>query len=243
MRKILLYLFIVLLCPFASCKKSSLIMYQDDPRVYFYKYGRASNQDILPYSFAFKDVNIVKDTVYLQLRIMGDTTNYDREVNIMVDDSSTAVENEDFAFGPKIIHAGLFADSIPVYLFKTPKMDTSVLNLNMTIGESKDFKPGYVDNGWDLTATGSRLNFAITITNQLQKPTIWDNQLVRYFGTYSRVKFQFIIVVSGISDWSSAPYPATLTFVVQQVKAELLQYQADNGHPLLDENGNEVTIP
>lgn len=242
MMKNLLY-FLVGISLFASCKKTTDLMYKSDPRVYFYKYGRTPDQDSTNYNFSYQDVSVVKDTIYVQLRIMGDATNYDREVNILVDDSSTAVENQDFAFGPKIIHAGAYADSIPVYLFKTAKMESGELHLNMTIGTSKDFKPGYTDNSWDLTAGGSRLNFAINITNQLTKPAFWDNSLAYFFGTYSQVKFQYIIVVSGITDWSSSPYPATTTYIVQQVKAALLQYEQDNGHPLLDENGNEVTFP
>lgn len=224
-----------------SCKKNDDLMYQQDPRVYFYKYPNNSEKDSIAYSFAQQPIGTEKDTVYAVLRIMGDTVNYDREVNLFAADSSTAVEGRDYTFGPKIIHAGAFSDSLPIYITKSAAMDTTTLRLYLRIGDSKDFKAGYVDNGYNLTGTGGRLNFLIAINNTLTKPTNWDRSLASYFGTYSKVKFQFLISITGILDWSSL-YPATLAYIQQQAKTALLDYQAEHGTSLLDENGNPVTF-
>lgn len=224
-----------------SCKKSSELTYKELPMVYFYKYG--ADADSIHYTFANKDITRTEDTVYLHLRIMGDTADRDRAVNLILADSSTAVEGEDFDFGPLLIHAGKFDDSIPVYLHKKAKLDTISVSIHLGIGTSDDFAPGYTDNGLNLSGEGSRLQYSILMSNQLDKPDIWDRSLVRYFGSYSRVKFQFIISVSGITDWTSSPYPATLTFIVQQTKAALLQFKQEYGKPLLDEYNQEVTLP
>lgn len=236
-----LNLLLLALLILGSCKKSSEITYNEPAMVYFYKYG--INADSLHYTFANKDVERTEDTVYLHFRIMGDAAEQDREVNLIVEDSSTAVQGVDFSFGAEVIHAGAFEDSIAVVLHKTAKLDTTAATIHLAIGASKDFKPGYTDNGINLSGTGSRLQYSIIMSNQLNKPDNWDGSLSRYFGSYSRVKFQFIISVSGITDWTSTPYPATLTFIVQQTKAALLQYKQDNGHPLLDEYNQEVTLP
>jgi hypothetical protein len=239
--KLLLFLFIAALV--TSCTKDERLMYEQDPRVYFLKYPRISqtNPDSVLYTFGIKPASQQTDTVYVSLRIMGSPENRDREVNLMALDSSTAKPGYHYNFGPLIIPANEFGATIPVYLFKQPGLKDSIVTLYLTIGESKDFKPGYTDKANSFQAF-DRLLYKISITDQLVKPSNWDGTLASAFGTYSKVKYQFMIVSTGKVDWRTGVFPADLNFLAAKVKAALLEHEQSNG-PLIDEAGNRVVFP
>lgn len=221
-----------------SCTKESPLMYKQDPRVYFYE--AQVHRDSLYYTFGTQPAERQTDTVYLIVRIMGDAKPVDRVINMIAADSSTAKAGRDYQLGPMIIHANKYQDSLPVYLYKTPEMKDSVFNLFLTIGESADFKPGYTDPG-DSYSIQSRLKYKISITDQLVEPSRWASY-TRWFGTYSKTKFQFMITSTGKQNWQSNIFPAELNYLAQQVKAALVQYVNANG-PLIDEFGNVVVFP
>ena len=238
-----LLIFLVIAGLIASCTKDERLMYEQDPRVYFYKFPRVSqtNPDSVLYTFGVKPVSQQTDTLYLTLRIMGSPENRDREVNLVALDSSTAKRGYHYEFGPLIIPANEFGATIPVYLFKQPGLKDSIVNLYLTIGESKDFKPGYTDKANSFHAF-DRLHYKISFTDQLVKPSNWDGSLASAFGTYSKVKYQFMIASTGKVDWRTGVFPADLNFLAAKVKAALLEYELANG-PLIDESGNRVVFP
>lgn len=218
----------------ASCEKDERLMYQEDPRVYFYDFQ--VQPDSLYYTFATQDFGKVTDTAYVVVRIMGDATDRDRVVNLVPMETSTAVEGRDYDFGSLLVHAGNYQDTLQIYLHKTAAMKDSVFKLFLQIGESPDFKQGFTDERY----SQSRQVYKIYITDQLIKPASWSTN---WFGTYSTVKFQFMILATGKSDWDSAPiFPAELNYLAQQVKQALVTYEQENG-PLIDEFGNKVVFP
>lgn len=221
-----------------SCTKDKRLMYEQDPRVYFYE--AQAHRDSIYYSFGTQPADREADTIYLIVRIMGNAEPVDRVINMVSTDSSTGKAGRDYDLGPMIIHANKYQDSLPVYIYKTPAMKDSVFNIYLTIGESADFKPGYTDPG-NSYSSQSRLNYKISVTDQLIQPSRWL-RYVRWFGAYSKTKFQFMIVSTGKQDWESSIFPAELNYLAQQVKAALVQYEEANG-PLIDEFGNDVVFP
>lgn len=226
----------------SSCSKDERLMYEDEPRVFFYKntIGSQTNPDSINYSFGFQPATRQSDTVFLWLRIMGAAQNIDRVVNIVAKENSTARRGYHYEFGPMIIPANQYEARIPVYLYKKPGLKDSVLLLDLGIGESKDFKPGYTDPGatWNKT---DRLTYKIYFTDQLTKPTNWDTQLLPVYGTYSRVKFQYMITVTGRTVWTGI-LPQDGNFLAQTIKVAYYNYVLANG-PLIDETGNPVVFP
>src|ERR1044071_6051897 len=75
-----------------SCAKDKRLMYEDDPRIFFYKntIGSQTDPDSINYSFGFQPATRQADTVYLRLRIMGVAQNRDRKINIIAKENSTA---------------------------------------------------------------------------------------------------------------------------------------------------------
>lgn len=241
MKKIisLFSLIIIIATALVSCTKENRLTYEEDPRVYFTKY--IVNPDSLIYTFGTKPVSRIDDTVYLTVRIMGSAVKRDREMNIRVSDTSTAKAGYHFKLGPAIMPADSFQVRVPVYLYRKPGLRDSIVNVTFIMGESKDFKPGYND----IPGTSNkldRLHYKLTITDQLLKPGNWDSQYAPVFGAFSRVKFEFMIAVTGKTDWNSTPFPGDKNFLVQQVKYALYQYELANG-PMMDENGERVVLP
>ena len=102
-------------------------------------------------------------------------------------------------------------------------------------------------------------SFTVVLRNRIAKPDNWDNAnyprvpLSKYFGNYSRVKYQFMIEVLGLIDFEinyntqtsydpdtnivSAVYAVYLQQVMQKALAD---YNASHDEPLTDEFGNPV---
>lgn len=228
--KPILYTALVAMTALFACQKSELLSYTNEPGVYFYQGPNITSIDSVGYNFILLPINEAVDTVYLPLRIMGDPASTDREVAIQVVDSSTAKEGVHFTFGAKIVHAGKFTDSIPLYLKRTSEMTTSILKLFLQIVPSKDFQPGYA----------TYQDFKITITDQLIPPT-WSFTMSSTFGTYSTVKFRFMVSVLQRVSFTGL-FPSELASMASQVKLALAEYENTNG-PLLDENGIRVVFP
>lgn len=226
-----------------SCAKDELIPYQQDPRVYFSKVIRSSssNADSINYTFGVRPFELQVDTVILQLNIMGLATDTDREINLIAEDSSTAKKGYHYNFGPLVMPAGKYTTEIPVIVYKRAGLKDSTVFLYLTIGESKDFKPGFTDKP-SVTSVRDRLHYKISITDQLIKPSNWETSLVNTFGAYSKVKYQFMINNTGKMIWDTTIFPSEQNFLVQACKEALYRYEQQNG-PLLDENGNRVVFP
>ncbi len=110
--------------------------------------------------------------------------------------------------------------------------------------------------------------FTVQVKNYLAKPDNWDSvpvrndmliflPLSRYFGSYSRVKYQFMIEHLGLVDFyiqtSMGSLPAyneetntiSAAYAVQlqqQIQLDLAQYNATHDSPLTDEFGQLVTF-
>jgi hypothetical protein len=231
----------LLLLAFAGCKKSEKLMYREDPRVYFSKY--ATNPDSVIYSFAIQPDNRMSDTVYLTMRIMGTATDYDREIGLAIADTSTAVRGYHFDLGDLVMPANQYETRIPVVLYRKPGLKDSLVTIDFTVVESKDFKPGYDDIPSTIYKK-TRLQYKVVLNDYLLKPTRWDCCLASYLGTYSEVKFRFVIQTTGKTDWDDAlgTTPGIMSYVSQAVRLALYEYEQVNG-PLIDENGEQVTFP
>ncbi|RFS20684.1 DUF4843 domain-containing protein [Chitinophaga silvatica] len=221
----------LLLLHFSSCKQDKdLLMYQNDPGIYFYSRTNSRPGDSIIYNFILAPLEQIKDTVYLPLRIMGDPATYDRAVQLLVADSSTAKEGVDFTFGPKIVRAGHFTDSIQVYVLRKSEMQTQVKRLYVVIQQSKDFKPGYDDFR----------KFTVAITDQVLPPT-WTYSLNVTFGAFSMVKFRFMVTTLKRTNYAGI-LPSEMAAMASKCKVALAEYEETNG-PLLDENGIRIVFP
>lgn len=210
-----------------SCSKDKPLMYNEAPAVYMY-----NSVDSTVFTFATVPVNIVTDTINVQYRIIGTAAPYDRSIKLEPRADATAKPGYHYNVGPAIVKANEYSTIVPIYVYRKPGLKDSTVTVILDIQENEDFKLGYL----------GKLRYKVTITDILSKPTIWDSAWSPYFGTYSEVKFRFLLEATGRTEWNAFPYPADSRFMSQRAKNALLLYNQQHGD-LIDENGERVVFP
>ncbi len=232
-----------------SCKKAELLKYDQPAMAYFYKdyYNVTAVNDSTVYSFAIKPDAKIVDTIKVPIRIMGPAASVDRVVNVeTIADSSTAIASTHYQLLPVIVKANEFTTFMQVIVKRTADLKLSEVKLWVEIKESSDFKPGIPATTPTNPHAGGNLKYKIRLNDILTQPSNW-NVLTTFFGTYSKVKYLFIIQTTGLSVFSygfsgAALSYADMNFFNDQCKTALAQYELING-PLMDENGVRVTFP
>lgn len=229
---------IVLVSVGTGCKKEALLAYQAGSGAYF----NDPLSDSTNYSFA-NNVDVLEtDTLFLDMRIMGDLTDYDREIQLEAAEGSTATAGIHYKLPSVKIPANSYKLKYPVILFNTPDLITKTVRLELTIATNKDFI-----NGAGMI-TNSRLynRYKINFNNRLIKPDYWM-YIQNYFGEYSDVKYRFMIDVLGFANFmpdhigGTVMYSDFINYAGTMSKA-LEDYVAEHG-PKLDETGKEIYFP
>ena len=232
---------------FAGCKKTALTPYEQPDMIYIYKNSSDPNRDSITYSFATKSASRVQDTVKVPLRIMGLAKNVDRKVNVrVIADSTTAIEGTHYQILPAVVPANSYTGYIPVLVKRNATLKTSELRVMLEVLESADFKPGVPNSPVVGSRSGGAIRILVKLNDYLTKPSNWDSFLVFYFGTFSQVKYSFVISVTGRSEFSTSgtdPVSTSLiTYYKLLCKQALNDYTAANGS-LNDEFGSPITFP
>ena len=201
------------------------------------------------YSYAYEE-----GTVTFYAQISGMPADHDRTFRIEPFGGDSAlmintVRTEDY-----VIPAGQIGGTYKVY-FNTQKLTDPLLftetdgTINFRVKPTDDFDLG----------TENHQQFTVVLKNYLAKPDNWDAAnfpripLSKYFGTYSRVKYQFMIQILGLIDFeinynTQTAYDEELNVVSsvyaihlqQLMQRALAEYNATHDTPLTDEYGNPV---
>ncbi|MEJ2881785.1 DUF4843 domain-containing protein [Pedobacter sp. GR22-6] len=243
---ILCLLFVLLV---SSCAKD-LEPYENQPQVYFFERATDLNKTrITTKSFSFMSFpsTVTKDTLKIKVKTMGYPADYDRVVRgKLIAEGTTAVEGVNFDFIDGVVKAGQVEGQLWILLYRTADIKSRSLQLNLGIAETKDFKPGVIEDNF----------FSVSWSDNLVKPSNWDGfiSLSAFFGTYSTTKYRFIIDVLGITEFKlqqSARVPlaegeyssAMMIDFKNRMKEALATYNNTHTTPLTDENGVLVTFP
>ena len=245
-RTLLAAVFLIFSMQHVSCKKD-INKYKNDPGVYFYELQ--PNTTILntsqSYSFATKATSLTKDTIFVNVKIMGLASVNDRTFSAeVIKDGTTAIEGTNYKLLNGVIKANQITGKLPVVVYRTAELKNTTLKLNIRIANSSDFKAGVSENNY----------FSLSWNDTLIKPANWDAffSLAQYFGAYSTVKYQFIIDVLKRADFplqiGREYIPGTLTNqqmleYLRLLKAALLNYNNTHTNPLTDEFGTVITFP
>lgn len=232
--------YFIILCIAAlacSCQKDELMDYSGGDGIAFYL--GEYEIDSVSYSFAFSPAPAAKDTIYLKMRVVGGAKDYPRTIAVKAGAGTTARQNVDFILPQHTLPAGALTVDYPVIVINSPEMADSEFRLVAEVAESKDFTPGAV--GQEIGGSYNLPKMLVKITGRIVEPTYWPD-VESAFGTFSAVKFRFMIQVTGLTDFS---YEALGTSGIYnlpvRLRNALLEHEAANG-PLIDENGNRVTF-
>ena len=203
------------------------------------------------YSYAYEEGSV---TFYAQ--ISGMPADHDRTFHLEPYGGDSArmistIRTEDY-----IIPAGETGGTYKVF-FNTQKLSDP----NLFTNEDGRIHFRVVSNDTFSIGTEGHQSFTVILKNYLAKPDNWDSAnyprvaLSKYFGTYSRVKYQFMIEHLGLIDFEinyntqtsydeetnvvSAVYAVYLQQVMQRA---LNEYNETHETPLTDEFGIPVTF-
>jgi len=213
-----------------DCKKSEPTLYDSAlTAVYF---PGITVKDSITYTFVGKNA---PDTVYVPVQIMGESSLVARKIKVVVNQSVTsATEGKHFEKLKDFytVPAKAFTAKVPIILFRNdPLLSSKYFSLGLTIIDSEDLAAGFP----------AFLNARISFTNQLIKPSYWDNILLLYFGEYSKVKHakcvelmkrDFPLTQAGLT---AAPLTNAFWMSWGRVASDYFTINI-----VLDENGNRI---
>lgn len=220
-----------------SCSSDEDFFYQDEPRVRLVGEKMwAAGTDSVTFSFVAYPADTVQKTIYVDAQIMGNVADRDRTVNIAVDQTlTTALASQYTVPATVTVPAGQAKGTFPVVLKRDASLETKGVRLCLKVAESGDFKPGVNEE-----------NHITFIWNDiLSKPNNWE-ELEPFFGTYSNVKYRFMLANLRADDGTLSAETMTwakLNSLKIRFQNALDAYNAAHpGNPLTDEYGNLVTF-
>ncbi len=242
MKNIIIVLLLIL--SILSCKKAKFNGYEAGNGMYFYAF---TDDNIINYSFANQAGVKTKDTIFVDMRLMGKISKQSREVSVVETSGTTAIKGTHFILPKVILPADSFHLRYPVVLLNTEDLKTKTYRLVINIEENKDFIQGAIGYTNGYTDGWSYKYIEINFNNQIIKPDYWSS-IQKYFGKYSDVKYKFMIDVLGFSNFKPVyirggiiTYSEFLNYN-GKLKNALEAYMAKHG-PLIDENGEQVSFP
>jgi hypothetical protein len=148
---------------------------------------------------------------------------------------TTAVEGTHFKMpATTTFKPGAMRDTLPITFYRTADMKTNTYRLVLQIEANDAFQLGQLEY----------LYMVFLVHDKISRPAWWQEYAViewRYLGPYSDAKYEYFIEATGVSDLTGA--------TASEIRAYTLQFkywlidQKNAGHPALEANGDEITVP
>lgn len=227
---------LLMLVAVIGCSEEDGFDYAGGAQVYFERVAGSGTADSTTYSFAVRDNDLQFDVIEIPLVVTGKSVDYNREVNlVVVDEKTTAVRDVDYTMEKVVIAAGDGKAVLKIKVNRTEdlKSEERVIFLQILPSEGLGVD---VDTTW--------LDYKVKINDILTKPARWIYECQPYFGTYSKVKYRYIIDVLGIWDFPDSGENAIpkgqMLFYKDKMKSELARWEKENNKQMLDENNVHV---
>lgn len=192
-------LILIMLSIFTSCNEIKPMLFSDNNAKLSFIFDKKNNPDSTTrQTFVYDHAEVVRDTVYINIRCTGFQTDYDREISLVQEEAkegeNKANPGEHYVdFNDKevakyyILKAGKSTVSVPVILLRHLSMKDKEFTLNVGLRENNFFSLGF---------KGETIRKIVT-ADILTKPSRWFS----FFGDYGPVKHQFMIDVSDGIKW------------------------------------------
>ncbi|MBK5721971.1 DUF4843 domain-containing protein [Dysgonomonas sp. Marseille-P4677] len=185
------------------------------------------------------------DTAYIEVSIMGDLADYDRQIKYKIGEKTTAIEGTDFKILDAYIPANNTAGAIAVELYREKYTDlTKRIFFDLLPNEhfQTNFKEVLVRKTDTLKT--STINFQLTVSDFLTIPPQWGNYQ-SFLGPFSAKKLFLLKEIANVdieifymtgANAPSIPYVTALGSILKKYLAE--QKRADN--TIYEDNGKEM---
>lgn len=229
-----LYSIIVLVGILCSCSENERMIYSEKPGVYFPNYVEGA--DSLVYSFLISGQEV--DTIEIQVKLLGALLKTPGKYKVVALENSTALPGYHYTAFPETFEFPSMSSvaSFPIEVLKPDRdLDDKMVTLELALEPTEDLDLGYLD----------RVQMRLMITNQLIKPSYWDDLLYLYFGEYSQTKHKKCIEIMGhdfplkkdeCMDWNGTK---GYRYWMNQGRV-VCEYYAT--HEEYDENGNRIEV-
>jgi len=244
-------IFIITSCFLFSCTKEHKFPFPEDRNAINIWIGTTTVvEDSFTHNFAYTITG--RDSVMFNYRLSGFPLDHDTQFELQAVSGDT--NRVYYSFGKYTIKAGEYQGLFPIYIDK-PADYAEFKNTSGKIVFKLKETATFLEGAQELSA------LTIIFKNAVSKPDNWDVAttpyftMSKYFGTYSNVKYAFIIQTTGMANFKiyytlvKDPVLADNTITATQAsyfqnlcKAALLAYKDKNG-PLMDENNSEVVFP
>lgn len=213
-----------------ACQENEMTGFENDGAVYFQLNANYWTEvaDSIVYSFAGKDVT--EYTVNLQVDLMGEAVDWDREVRVSIDPELTTAEESTHYRALEtsyVLPAGAYTMQIPVTILGTdPRMETQAFQLAIRLEPSDDLGLGLSQR------TLARIQFSSMLT----MPYYWNEF---YWGPYSKVKHEKLIELLGV-DFPATEEEYNEDYDTWEAYCNYLSQWFSENYPVPDENGNPI---
>lgn len=219
-----------------ACQENEMNDFASDGAVYFQLGSQWSNTvDSVVYSFAGKEMD--RDTVKLQVNLMGAAADHDRAVRVVVDrERTTAKEGThyDALQSAYTLPKGEYKMLIPIVLYgNDPALEERALSVALRLEASDDLQLGL----------SKRTSAKVVFSKLYTKPVWWDMDFYGsilgddLFGPYSKVKHEYFMLE--LEKDFPATYEEVLTEEWQAYSTHISNYFTEH-YPIPDENGNAI---
>jgi Domain of unknown function (DUF4843) len=218
----------------AACQNDGFY-YQDVARVRIV--GPSSwtlGTDSLQFSFVTYPADTIQKQMDVTLWVMGNTTEYDRTANLEVVTGKTTASADLYTVPTSVvIPAGANSATFPVILKRAASLQQTTARLYIAVQKSNDFEVGI----------SSQDHLLLQWNDILSKPSNWSS-LQEFFGSYSDVKYRFMINNAGISEFNTTTMTwAELQYYKIKLVNALNKYNQEHPQaPLTDETGKLVSF-
>jgi hypothetical protein len=227
-----------------ACQKEDPI-YVDDARVNFWVLqdtiaNTGSKVYNTGFTFAKGPDSKMQDTIRIRVRVMGPIVGVDRHFKAEAITGTDALAPTDYEILDGLVEAHAYIGYLPIVLKRSAALKTTSKKIVVKIAPNAEFKPGVQEDQ----------QFQVLFNDGLVQPDNWD-VLSTYFGSYSEVKYKFIIQVLGRSEFpvATGAYREGQLTHYQMLDLKNLLFDALEEHnrnsqtPLEDEDGYIVTFP
>lgn len=231
----------------SSCKENSYEGFENKGAVYFQTNSEnwTKIDSLVNYSFVGKPVD--RDTVLLQVNLMGDPSGVDRKFKLAANKSETnAVEGQDYLPLDEYyyIKKGEMTAKVPLVVCRTARMSEQPVTVSLRLEATDDLELGLFN----------RLAVRVVLTDILMEPVWWNTpcdpfvgtphegylmmKAADYYGPYSRRKHELCVQILG------RDFPDDImTFVYGEYWAAAMAYMSEyfqENYPVYDEIGNAI---
>jgi len=245
------YLFFICCVAFLSCKKNDELHYAQNKKVMNLWLGTSAvPQDSLTYNFAYAIPG--RDSVMFYYRLAGYPLDHDVEFELQAVSGDTSLVH--YSLGKYTLKAGQYQGSAPIYIDKPAGYSAftgAAGKISFRLKPSEALEEGAKEVS----------TLTVLFKNYVAKPDNWDVAtspyftMSRYFGSYSNVKYAFIIQTTGMVDfkiyYTTLKDPVLEPNTITATKASAMQSQCKVAlqihntqyGTLVDENNNAVVFP